>query len=305
VFVGGFWKSVRRGRDFAVLGLIYLVARALPLPALQRAGRNLGLFCYRFVPVRRAVVLSNLQAAFGDQLDDAAIRHLARRFYAHLGTTLLEFCKLDRLTPAQFGDLVSFAGQEHLDALRAAGRGAILVSGHFGNWELLGAGLAAHGYPTRYLVKSQRNKLVDRLQNDIRQRAGVGIIRTDGPTTDMVRALRRGEFLGLLADQDAGGAGLFIDFLGRPASVFRGAAHLAYRLKCPILVGFVVRQADGRHQVIATEPIHVDPAWDEETAIRELTRIHTQRLEAMIRMAPEQYFWVHRRWKTRPPEATP
>jgi Kdo2-lipid IVA lauroyltransferase/acyltransferase len=296
---------MRRGRDFAILGLIYVVARCLPLRVLQRAGRRLGLFCYRFVPVRRPVVLANLRAAFGSHLDERGIVDLARRFYAHLGTTLLEFCALDRLSRQQIVDLVSFDGQEHLDALRAAGRGAILVSGHFGNWELLGAALAANGYPTRYLVKSQRNQLVDRLQNDIRRRVGVGIIRTDGPTTDMVRALRRGEFLGLLSDQDAGNAGLFVEFLGRPASVFRGAAHLAFRMKCPILVGFVVRQSDGRHKIMVTEPIHVDPAWDEETAVRILTEIHTQRLEAMIRTTPEQYFWVHRRWKTRPPEETP
>ncbi len=305
MLLGRFWTSARRARDFAVLGLVYLVSRLLPLRALPRAGRNLGLFCYRFVPVRRAVVLENLRAAFGDRLDEAGVRDLARRFYAHLGITLLEFCTLDRRSPQQFAEFVSFAGREHLDALRAAGRGAILVSGHYGNWELLGAALAANDYPTHYLVKSQRNKLVDRLQNDIRRRAGVGIIRTDGPTTDMVRALRRGEFLGMLSDQDAGGAGLFVEFLGRQASVFRGAAHLAVRMKCPILVGFVVRQPDGRHQVIATEPVYPDPAWDEETAVRELTRIHTQRLESMIRTTPEQYFWVHRRWKTRPPEATP
>jgi KDO2-lipid IV(A) lauroyltransferase len=303
--VGRFWASVQRGRDFAVLGLIYLFSRLLPLRAVPCAGRNLGRFCYHFVPVRRDVVLSNLRAAFGSELDETAVRDLARRFYAHLGTTLLEFCTLDRRSPRQFAEFVSIVGLEHFEALRTAGRGAILVSGHFGNWELLGAALAAHDYPTHYLVKSQRNKLVDRLQNGVRRRVGVGIIRTDGPITDMVRALRRGEFLGLLSDQDAGGAGLFVDFLGRPASVFRGAAHLAFRLKCPILVGFVVRQADGRHQLTATEPIHADPAWDEDTAVRELTRLHTQRLEAMVRRVPEQYFWVHRRWKTRPPEETP
>lgn len=297
--------SLRRGRDFAALGLVYLVARLLPWRALTRAGRRLGSFCYHFVPVRKQVVLENLRAAFGDTHDEAAIDALARRFYQHLATTLLEFCQLDRLAPAQIAAVIDLDGRNHLDALRDAGRGAILVSGHYGNWELLGAALVAHGYPTCYLVKSQRNKLVDRLQNEIRGRAGIGVIRTDGPITDMVRALKRGEFLGMLSDQDAGGAGLFVDFLGRPASVFRGAAHLAYRLKCPILIGFAVRQPDGRHRVIATEPVYPDPTWDEETAVRTLTEIHTQRLESMIRKTPEQYFWVHRRWKTRPPEETP
>ncbi len=301
----GLRKTIRRARDFAALGSLYLLTRPLSFRALQRVGRGLGVLCYHVIPVRKAVVLANLEAAFGDTLDSRAIRDLARRFYACLGTTLLEFYGLGRLRPERLRTLVDIEGREHLDAALAGGKGALLVSGHFGNWELLASAIVALGYPTRFVTKSQSNPLVDRMQARIRGQAGVGMIRTDGSLVDIIRVLRRGEFIGILGDQDAGLSGQFVNFLGRPASVFRGTARFAYRLQCPIVTGGIVRQPDGRHRVVLGAPIHVDPAWDEETAIRELTEKHTQRLEALVRRWPDHYFWVHRRWKTQPPKETP
>jgi len=106
----------------------------------------------------------------------------------------------------------------------------------------------------------------------------------------------------LLGDQDGGSGGLFLPFMGREASVFKGTAQLAWRLKTPVVTGFLVRLPDGRHRAVVQPPIELDPDWDEETAVQEITREHTQRLEAMVRTHPDHYFWVHRRWKTRPPE---
>jgi len=299
------WKHIRRGGDFVLLGLIFLLTRPLGFRTRQRVGAGLGRFAFRWWPIRKRVVLDNLTAAFGHEKTAGEIEDLARRFYEHLGATLLEFSGLDRLGPGGLDRWAEIEGREHLDAVVAEGRGALLVSGHYGNWELMGAAVAAQGPPLRFLVKTQANRAVDRLQNTIRRRAGIGIIRTDASLREMVRTLREGGFIGLLGDQDAGGGGLFLEFLGRPASVFRGTAQLAYRLRCPILMGFALREADGRHRVLLTPPLSADPAWDEETAVRELTRIHTQRLEAMIRRRPELYFWVHRRWKTQPAEVTP
>jgi len=295
-------KTLVQWRDYALLRLVFLLARPLPLRALQRLGRGLGLFCWTCAPFRKQVVLANLRAAFGDERSEAEIRALGRAFYAQLGTTLLEFCGYWRLRPDQVRDLVIADGAEHLDAAVAGGRGALLVSGHFGNWELLGAWLAARGHTVRFLVKTQSNRRVDHLQNEVRARAGVGIIRSGPSVKEMVRALRDGGLIGLLGDQDAGPGGVFLDFLGRPASVFRGTAQLAWKLRVPVVTGFLVRQPDGRHRLVAGPPITVDPDWDEEEAVLQITREHTQRLAAMVRRHPDHYFWVHRRWKTRPPE---
>lgn len=295
-------KALRQWRDYALLRLVFLVARPLPFGALQRLGRGLGVFCWHLLPFRRAVVLENLAATVGRDLPPRERRRLGRAFYAQLGTTLLEFCGYWRLGRARTLALVDAEGAEHLDAVAGTGRGALLVSGHFGNWELLGAWLAARGHAVDFLVKTQSNQRVDRLQNRLRARAGVGIIRSGPSVRAMVRALRTGGLVGLLGDQDAGPGGLFLDFLGQPASVFRGTAQLAWKLQVPVVTGFLVRQPDGRHRAVIGPPITVDPSWDEATAVRRITAEHTQRLAAMVRRYPDHYFWVHRRWKTRPLE---
>ncbi|HOX26287.1 MAG TPA: lysophospholipid acyltransferase family protein [Candidatus Krumholzibacteria bacterium] len=297
-------KRVVQWRDYLLLATVFALARPLPFRALQRLGRRLGLVCWTVAPFRRGVVLANLRAAFGAQLDEPAIRALGRESFAQLGTTLLEFCGYWRLSPERIRGLVEVEGREHIEAALHRGGGALLVSGHFGNWELLGAWLATQGRAVKFLVKTQSNERVDRLQNDVRRRAGVGIIRAGPSVKDVVRTLRGGGLVGLLGDQDAGAGGVFVDFLGRPASVFRGTASLAWRLRCPIVTGFLVRRPDGGFRATIGAPLRIDPAWDEETAIRAITELHTQRLEAMVRSHPDHYFWVHRRWKTRPPEET-
>ena len=291
-------KNVTQWRDYLLLRLVFLLARPLPFRALQKVGAGLGRFCWHVIPFRRRVVVANLTACFGDEMDAAAIQRLARDFYIHLGTTLLEFCGYWRLSPEQVCKLITIDGSEHVETIRGFEKGALMVSGHFGNWELQCSWLAANGFDVSVMVKTQSNLRVDRLQNDLRNRAGVRIIRTGASVRDMVRVLRGGGIIGLLGDQDAGAGGMMMDFMGQPASVLTGTASLAYRLRLPVVTGFAVRDPDGSHRIVFQEPFHVDPDWDEETAVAEITRIHTQRLEAMVRKHPEQYFWVHRRWKS-------
>ena len=288
--------------DFSLLYLLFLLARPLPRGFLLALGRALGSFVWKVVGFRRAVVLDNMRHAFGDDMDERQIQDLARSFYRNLGMTLMEFLSFPRLKQADFLDLVEIEGLDKLRKIVDEGRGALLVSGHFGNWELMGARVAAEGHKVSFIVKEQTNARVDRIQNDIRHRAGIGTIRSGGASIkEMVRALRRKELIGLVGDQDAGPEGYFTEFLGRQASVFRGTAYFAWKLKVPIITGFIYRQPDGRHKLIVDEPFGVEPDWDEETAIARLTETHTRRLDAAVRKAPDQYFWLHRRWKTRPP----
>jgi KDO2-lipid IV(A) lauroyltransferase len=299
-----FRKRVKHARDFAVLYSLYKMAGALPWRAIAPWGRAVGKAAWHIAPVRKKVVLANLQAAFADQMGQAEIRDLAKRFYQELGVNLIEFCASRRLDRDGIRDLIHIENEDRLQQLREEGKGALLVSGHFGNFELLGAAVAARGFPVRFLIKTQSNPYLDRVQNELRRHAGVGVIRVGPSLKEMIRALRRGEFIGLLADQDAGPLGYFTPFLGRQASVFRGPAIYAHRFGCPLLTGFIFRQPDGTHRVRINTPHFTDPQWDEATAVARLTEAHTRDLEAAVRAAPESYFWVHRRWKTRPPVAS-
>lgn len=294
---------MRQWCDFGALYLLLLLARPLPRGMLLAVGRGLGSLVWHVFRYRREVVLDNLAHAFSLDDDRPALHRLAHRFYRNLGMTLMEFLAMPRLDPTRVKSLVVLQGQEYLDEVARNGRGALLVSGHFGNWELLGARIAAEGLRVQFLVKTQSNQRVDRIQNGIRRQSGVGTIRTGESLKEMIKALRRGDLVGLLADQDAGRDGYFMEFLGRQASVFRGTAYFSWKFACPILTGFIFRQPDGAHVVRLNPPIYPDPAWDEATAVARLTAAHVARLSAAIRQAPEQYFWLHRRWKTRPPEA--
>ncbi len=301
--MGRIGKRWRWLAEYAALYPLFLLARWLPRRLLVALGRGTGRCVFALLRVRRGVTLANLRAALGPEADPRRLRRLGALVYANLGATLMEFCKLYDSRPDRIRDLVEIEGREHLDACRRRGRGAILTTGHFGNWELLGAAVSAYGYPVSYLIKEQSNPRVNRLQNEIRRRGGIGVIRLGAGARQVLYALRRREFVGILGDQDAGPDGIFLDFLGRPASVARGVAYFAWRAGVPIIPSHILRLGSGRHHAVFGAPIEADPAWDEETAVRELTRAHTAVLADVIRAHPEHYFWVHRRWKTRPPAA--
>ncbi len=287
--------------EYGAFQFLFQLTRLLPRRALLATGRGLGTFVWRVVRFRRHVILENLRAAFGAEHDEAWIRATALDFYRNLGMTLMEFLAAGHRSSQDLEDNVALEGREHLDALVARGRGAVVVSGHLGNFELMLPRAGIAGYRVHGVVKPQSNRLIDSFHNGIRTREGVGIIPTGGSFPRIVAALDAGEFVGLLGDQDAGGKGHFVPFLGRPASVSRGPATLAVKAGAPLLMVFVFRQPDNRHVMRIEPAIEIDPAWDEETAIRRLTEIHTARLEQAVREAPAMYYWVHRRWKTRPP----
>ena len=302
--MAGVVKRLQWRAEYAALRAVYAVARRLPETWRRRCGRGLGRFAFRSLRYRREVVLAQLRWAFPDR-DDASRRELAERVYEQLGTSLLEFMTLGDLGPERIRDRVRLEGLEHLERFRAAGRGVLLTTGHFGNWELMGAALAAYGYPLGVVARSQSNPLVDALQNDVRRRAGMTVIKAAGSIRQLVRSLRDGGRVAMLPDVNAGDDGVFVPFLGRTASTPRGLAYFAWKLGCPIVPMYCVRQPDGTHVGHVTEPIEPDPQQDETTAVQDLTRRHTERLEAFVRRHPDHWFWVHRRWKTRPPEERP
>jgi Kdo2-lipid IVA lauroyltransferase/acyltransferase len=286
--------------EYGVFQFFFQLTKLLPRRALLKLGRGIGSFAWNKLKFRRKVIIDNLTHAFGAEKDEAWILETAHDFYRNLGMTLMEFLAAGHRSSQDLLDNVVVEGREHVEELEARGSGAMMISGHFGNFELLLPRAAAEDMSVFGIAKPQSNKLIEKFQNDIRTREGVEIILTGGSFQRTLKALKSGGLVGLLGDQDAGKKGQFVEFMGRPASVSRGPATLAVKAECPILMAFLYRQPDYSH-VLKIEPIiEIDPAWDEETAIRRLTEIHTAKLEEAVRRAPAMYYWVHRRWKSSP-----
>ncbi len=275
--------------------------RRIPLGPGRWCGAALGQMTFSVVRLRRRVTLENLHWAFPELTDRRERVRLGARCYRHLGKGLVEFCHFPVLNRDRLAGLLDIRGLENLQQALQAGRGAILLSGHFGAWELLGPAFALNGVAVDLFVRSQKNPLFDDLMNRHRSWVGADIIRSSGTPRAILRSLRQNRLLVMLADQDGGRDGIFIPFMGRPASTAPGVARIALRTGAPILMGFVSRQPDGRHRLVIEPPLKVTPSGDSQEDLRRILEAYTRNLEAHIRAHPHQWFWPHRRWKTRPP----
>ena len=263
---------------------------ALPRSGAMAVGRGIGRAAHA-LGVRRDVVERQIAEAFPDR-PAAWVRATARDCYRHFGAELAELARArsERLVERTAGGDRLLAVWEEATA---SGRGGLIVTGHLGNWELAGAAVAAHGVPISAVVKAQRNPRVDRHLAELRRGLGVEPILMHRAGRGVADALERGRAVALVADQDALSRGVFVPFLGRPASTFRGPAALALRHEVPLLFGVMVREGEGWRMIVE----RVETRGRDE---RSLTAAWVRRLEREVRERPGQYFWFHRRWKTRP-----
>lgn len=297
----GGWPGVRDALEYGLLRGVVSLTTALPRRWTRPVGVALGEFVYRCVRIRRRVVEENLTQTLGQFTDRRRVRQLARSVYHQLGTTLVEWGHYRAMDTDELGAQLTFHGLEHLERALALDKGVILATAHFGNWELMAASWSALGHRLQVVAKPQRNPLVDRYLNRTRGDQS-GVIFTGGVgIREIIRALKRGEYIGILSDQDAGPDGIFTDFLGRVASVQPGPAIFAVRTGAPIVRVYDVRHADGRHHIYIEPVLLADPAADREAETERLTRAVAASLERFVLRHPDHWYWVHRRWKTRPP----
>lgn len=301
--------EARRGAHVPTLAhraeflLLRSVVRFSGLLGEARAARlvgGLGRLAYRPLGIRRVVVESHLRAAFPERGEEW-IRATAAASYAHLGREGLAMLRLAALSPAEVRARTEFEGLDRFLAAVEEGRGVVLVAGHLGNWEIGGAALAVRGVPVDVVAQRQSNPLFDRLVVETRERLGMRVIPRDRATRQGLRSLRAGRVVALVADQDARRAGVFVPFFGREASTHRGPALLALRTGAPLFVApGMLRTSKG--YLARLEEIVVDREGELDDVVYHMTTAFTARLEAAVRAAPEQYFWHHRRWKSRPAE---
>jgi KDO2-lipid IV(A) lauroyltransferase len=293
--------TLRDRAEYALSRTLEAVVAHLPHRAALRLGSAMGSLAGSPLGIRRDTVESNLRRAFPDA-DPAWIEGVIRESYRHLGREAIEMVRLSRMTPEEIVALTEIP-DEDLAAVRGAlaeGKGLLFTTGHFGNWEVAAAAVAARGMPIDAIVKRQRNPLVDAQVEAARRRMGVEVMEMSVAPSRILRALSQGHTIGIVGDQDARSAGAFVPFFGVPSSTYRGPAMMALRFGTPLFSAVARRLPDGRYRVTA-ERIPVEPSGDMEADVVRVTAALAASLEREIRKDPGQYFWFHKRWKTRPP----
>jgi len=245
--------------------------------------------------------MNNLEIAFGREKTPAELRSIARESYRHLGMNLLEFLRMPIMTPAEIDGRVTVVDGENLDAGLKRGKGVVLFTAHLGNWELAGAKLALIGYPINVIARDQADERTARLFRHLRESCGLRVIPSRTAVRASLRCLRRNEVVCILGDINAGTRGVFVDFFGKLASTVAGPAALAMRTGAAVVPSFCARLPNDHHIGRCWEPIILDTTGDWDSDVIRHTAALTKLIEQQIRREPEQWYWLHRRWKTRPP----
>ncbi|MFL5548881.1 MAG: lysophospholipid acyltransferase family protein [Gemmatimonadaceae bacterium] len=275
---------------------------ALSWDVACKMGEKLGSLGYRPLGIRKRVVERQIAAAF-PELEHDAVVDLARQSYAHLGRTFIETALLDSIGRNGLQQLVdTVEGWEEVDDVMAKGKGAVMVTGHIGNWELAGAYVAARGIPLDAIVRGMANPLFDAYINHTREAMGMTVVHDSDAVKRTPRSLRAGRAVAFVADQGVMGlASTFVPFFGRPAKTPRGAAVFALRFGVPVIFVVALRKPDGRYRIVV-ERIEATRTGNMDRDVDAVVARFTERLEHWVRVVPAQYFWQHRRWRRQPPD---
>jgi len=278
---------------------LYLTAKIIPPNWGYRLCEYLGVITYSVLPKYRRIAMDNLEVAFGQQMPLSNRKNICRDMFINMVKSLYEFLLFSRFSRQQILSMVNLDVnkiREHV----SSGNGVIILTAHIGNWELLAAGLVSEGFRLTVIGKDMRDKWISRLMIRMRESTGVkNVPKGKGVFKPITEALNRNELVGLLADQNAGASGRFVDFFGTPASTFTGPAVFAAKTGAVILPAFCIRRRDNSHKVIFYDPIFPSDPADEESVYK-CTEQYTKCIEKVVREYPEQWLWLHKRWKTKP-----
>jgi Kdo2-lipid IVA lauroyltransferase/acyltransferase len=291
-------RSLSLFRDrllFRLLRLLSGAGRRIPLRLGRALGRRLGAVAWLVVRRERLKALRNVAIAFPD-LDEATRSRIIRGMFRHLGETLFEVLWLPNLDRAALGRTTELGGIDQIERALSAGRGLIVFTAHCGNWEWLAATVALCGYRVTALQRERDDRGLNDFIVGLRSQSGVETIDRGSASSgrDMLRALRSGGILAFLIDQNIRGETEKVTFFGQPALTPTGPARLAIRAGVPVIAGFIERRA-GRLHTHFSEAIQT--SRDDDPLA--LTQLMTDAIEQQIRRVPEQWVWMHDRWRER------
>ena len=267
--------------------------------SVRAIGSSLGSLFYVLSKRYRNVALKNLRAAFGHEKSEAEIRKIARQVFKHFTCAAVEFFYFLSLSREQIDAMIDVEGCEHLDKALEGGKGCIVITAHYGNWELLARKLVICGYTTNVIARDSDDPGMTGITTRIRESGGYRVFDKDQPLIGALRALKHNEALGILPDQNEA-HGVFVDFFSRPVPTATGPAVFSLKSGAPLLPAFASRMPNGRYKATVYPRIEFTPSGDEQKDIRDLTALINQAIEREIRSNPSQWLWLHDRWKCSP-----
>lgn len=284
----------------------YIAVRALnkilglvPISVSLWLGRRIGDAVFFFNKDRRLVAYANLKAAFGAEKTPRELRQITKRVYRNMVQTFVEVLNLTKVNRSYVDKYVEVVNMDRIRNAAKSGRGTILLTAHFGDWELSSLVSSVEGFPILVLVREQKMKRLNELLNRLRESNGCRVIRKGMDVKNILKALYGKNIVGILSDQDAGKKGVFVDFFGRPTSYHSGPFDIAKHTDSLILPNFIVRTGGPHHKLCLEEYIDFRNAQGPD-AIKENLQKFAKLLEGYVRKYPDQWLWLHKRWKSTP-----
>jgi KDO2-lipid IV(A) lauroyltransferase len=288
--------------QYLALRLISTALHCFPIDTNLRTAKHLGSLLYRFDRKHRERALANLRRSFPEMCDRQR-EHVAERSMQELIMLFVEILFTTRLirldTWTRYVRLENF--RDTLALLMRRDQGLIILTAHYGNFEIAGYLLAVFGFPTASVARPLDNPYVSDWVFGVRERHGQRIIGKKGATGEVTEVLDAKGAVAFVADQNAGTKGIFVDFFGRKASTYKSIGLVAMQYEVPVVIGYARRLGDQFQFEVGVQDVIFPDDWrQQDDPLRYITQRYTRAIEDFIRKDPGQYWWVHRRWKTRP-----
>jgi KDO2-lipid IV(A) lauroyltransferase len=293
-------KTLKHWVEYLFFQLFLLIIRLIPLKLGNWLGRCLGSLAYQVMKSRRELTLENLREAQqrGFLPSTLNVEQIGRKTWEHLGMLGSEFVYYSNRPQRVLKNIV-IDGEANLRRVLEQKRGAIMVMGHIGNWEIMGFRLCAVNLLVNPIAQTQENSLVDDFVNLTRRAAGMKPIPKLSFLRPVIQAFQRNEIVPFLMDQNAGKIGVKVEVFGRPASMPRGTAEFALKTNTPVVFAYIVREAKGRHRVVISEEVTLSRSGDYAVDLQVNTAKFIGLIQTVIQKYPEQWLWMHKLWTTK------
>jgi KDO2-lipid IV(A) lauroyltransferase len=286
--------------EYTLFKILQLVLFLLPRKSCLSLGTLFGRFLYHFDKKHRLIAFFNLKTAFGIQLVPFEIKRLTKSCFEHFGRTFLDILKIRWMNREEIKNLIIVEGKEHLIKSLRLGKGALLFSAHFGNWEIASAFLSQQGR-LNVIARFLDNESLEKELSKIRERFGATVIYKHQAARSTLRALRANEMVAILIDQNViRSQAVFVDFFGKPAATTPSLAAFFLKTQAPVIPVFCFPASRQKYILQIHEPLNIILTGEEKTDLLKITQLCTKIIQNQIQKHPEFWFWFHKRWKTRP-----